>query len=1216
MAVEAHFGGKCIDAGCVDGLRIPVKMVVIFHRKNEQERPLRDLNRIRVGTMTIRVGMMTIKVRTGLTCCHYHFGVMKITRYGLVFSLVFSVLTFGLSSPGNAVTGPTLTIPTYNGLTSLNPNTVDGNLSINTQINHLQRSGFFYVGQHGELIANTTFGSATVVSNLPFKVRYTINEGRVWSDGVPITAADLLVHHITCSSKYSVVANLGSPSDTSKQPEFKSTCYGGVYDQRVVATPTISSDKLSITVEYDKFFPGWAQASPMPFPAHALVPISIGKLAKPDIAAALTFKAAFERAVVGYDRNALLAYAKAWSSGYNLTDISKETNPLFLVSNGGYVVESAVANKSVSLVYNEKYNSGPRVGGIARINFRVIADGNTAEQALANREIDLLEAVPTADGISRLRNLSNVKIYSYSSGVYEHLDLRVSGASSGGEPYSGVFAGNSTRAQDLRRAFLLAFPREEIVEKVIAPINPQAKPLNSLFFRIDEPDYSNAVAKNGISAFTKDSQGVRESQALDIVKKYFPNASNVNPQVKVNLLWGTPTNSRRLALTQIAKISLARAGFDLNAPGLSAWSTQLRSSNYDAAIFAWVHSDGTVERNLGNYSTNGGNNFMGYSDNLLDTSYSEIRGNMIPGGVLFNTLVTAENQIYKNAWSLPLFQAPAAFAANSSLANFKPGSNSLPAIWNYWELSLPGAKPFELFVAATTSTDNSNNTTTQTIHQNGGVEVNWSTQILGAKGYLEQKFVPLALGQVATTPPRWVGYNYLDFCWEKLPEYGVGVTCGRVGWGFFSQSGNVLTGNFDFALSDGVDFVTLNTTKGSTCARFGPSGNLSTANNITCWVGITITPNHTYAIKLFADTSYGDNWWQASLVNETTGELFILGRIKSLINNNTKKLASTTLRVNYSGVPKSCDDVPIVDTYMTNVVINGTQSEYAGYQAGSCVKAIVSPNELSQGGYALRMGGEKPETRQLSAKNIQISSVNTKPVSSKPTTPSFSGINFVGNKINISVNIGTNAANRPDKVYLVAPKLGVRAAKPLAGVISGNIATWTLGFNKSLAGLAIPFEIVSEKLGVKSDPVTATYRAPAVADGTTSVPPTPTGFKSLIIRNSVVITAEIKVKEGALATNAYLVSENLGFTSARPLKGEVAGSKIIAEINLKPSMLGKKYPVSIYVTNSKGKSKSLEGIVLIPKAQAPPTQPKLICEKGAQIRTDFEGSCPPGWTSG
>jgi hypothetical protein len=31
VAVEAHFGGKCIEAGCVDGLRIPVKMGKKIH---------------------------------------------------------------------------------------------------------------------------------------------------------------------------------------------------------------------------------------------------------------------------------------------------------------------------------------------------------------------------------------------------------------------------------------------------------------------------------------------------------------------------------------------------------------------------------------------------------------------------------------------------------------------------------------------------------------------------------------------------------------------------------------------------------------------------------------------------------------------------------------------------------------------------------------------------------------------------------------------------------------------------------------------------------------------------------------------------------------------------------------------------------------------------------------------------------------------------------
>jgi hypothetical protein len=609
-----------------------------------------------------------------------------------------------------------------------------------------------------------------------------------------------------------------------------------------------------------------------------------------------------------------------------------------LVSNGGYVIESAVANQSVSLVYNEKYNSGPQVQGIARINFRVIADGNAAAQALANREIDILEAVPTADSLSNLRNLPNVIVYNYSSSLFEHIDLRVAPAKNGGEQtYSGVFAGDSARAQDLRRAFLLAFPREEIIEKVIAPVNPQAKPLNSLMFRMGEANYSNAVSKSGITLFTKDSQSIREAQALDLVKKYFPSASNTNPQVKVNLLWGSPTNTRRLAVTQLAKTSLARAGFDLIAPGLSGWGAQIYSSKYDAAIFAWARADGSAERNLLAYCTDCTQNYMGYSDALLDSSLSVIQDTNLSGNSLFNTFVAAENQIYKKAWSLPLFESPAAFAANSSLINFKPGSNSLPGVWNYWELTLPGAKPFELFA--------------------------------------------------------------------------------------------------------------------------------------------------------------------------------------------------------------------------------------------------------------------------------------TSPTSSTPNNLSFRGINFVGNKINLTVNIGTNAATRPDKVYLVAPKLGITSTKPLAGSISGNIASWSLGFNKSLAGLMIPFEIASEKNGVKSDPITASYQAPTLDDATASVPPTPTKFKSLIVGNSAVVTAEIKIKVGALATNAYLVSKELGFTSARPLKGEVVGSKVIAEIEVKPSMKGKNYPVSIYLTNSKGKSKSLEGVISIPKAPSAPTgaPDTVVCTKSSLTRT-FEGTkCPPGW---
>jgi len=87
------------------------------------------------------------------------------------------------------------------------------------------------------------------------------------------------------------------------------------------------------------------------------------------------------------------------------------------------------------------------------------------------------------------------------------------------------------------------------------------------------------------------------------------------------------------------------------------------------------------------------------------------------------------------------------------------------------------------------------------------------------------------------------------------------------------------------------------------------------------------------------------------------------------------------------------------------------------------------------------------------------------------------------------------------------------------------------------------------------------------------------------------------------------------------LKGEVAGSKIVVEIDLKPSMAGKSYPVSIYVTNSKGKSKSLDGVISIPKAPSAPKNPAgapgtLICVNkfNPNRTTTSEGtSCPVGW---
>ena len=135
----------------------------------------------------------------------------------------------------------------------------------------------------------------------------------------------------------------------------------------------------------------------------------------------------------------------------------------------------------------------------------------------------------------------------------------------------------------------MAYPRDEIVDKLIKPINSSAVRMDSLLIFPSEPGYADMVKQSGVSKYTKGTQAEREAAALALVRKH--SASNV----KVNLLWGTPSNARRAASAQIVKAALGRAGFDVNAPGVVAWSSQLDSSAWDAEFFAWVKSSVTQQ---------------------------------------------------------------------------------------------------------------------------------------------------------------------------------------------------------------------------------------------------------------------------------------------------------------------------------------------------------------------------------------------------------------------------------------------------------------------------------------------------------------------------------------------------------------------------------------------------------------------------------------------
>lgn len=249
------------------------------------------------------------------------------------------------------------------------------------------------------------------------------------------------------------------------------------------------------------------------------------------------------------------------------------------------------------------------------------------------------------------------------------------------------------------------------------------------------------------------------------------------------------------------------------------------------------------------------------------------------------------------------------------------------------------------------------------------------------------------------------------------------------------------------------------------------------------------------------------------------------------------------------------------------------------------------------------------------------------PTKEKPQTPSFSKVNFVGNKINIDVNFANSGSSSPDKIYLVAPSLGINTSNPLPGKVSGNTASWDVDFSKLLGGSMIPLEIISERDGVASQPLIGTFQAPIVLESNSfsGVPFAPKNFKTRFVGSSVIVSVESTPKEGANPTEVRLFGTSLGITKRRPLNGDLVGSKGFIEIALKNSMAGKRYPVVVYFINGRGESKPLSATLVVPSASrfssipkviptAPKAPPKtVICSRANQTRA-FEGeACPPGW---
>lgn len=607
---------------------------------------------------------------------------MKIKRIGVGLAVVAAATALALTGCTGSSNGSSgsdeinqnqsLTIAQNGPFNAYNTNTANDYNTYNTNVTYMTWASFNYYDSTPKLVKNTKFGTYSVVTKDPLTIKYTVNKGVKWSDGTPVNAADLLIEWASMLPEY----------NNPKGVNFGSVSAGSV--PLATTAPKVSADGQSITFSYSTPYVDWEQLAFNPgVAAHAVYDVAFPGQKLTGVQADKKVETAIESG----DTSTLTALAKAWDTGFEFSGNLPSNKELYL-SDGPYVITNYVKGQYVTLTRNKDYTWGP-VPKVKTLTIRFISDPTAQVQALQNGEVAIIEGQADSDTVASLKQLKGVTTKTEADSTYEHVDLTVNNAvgaggtaNSGAKPgpfdaasYGGGTAG-AQKALEVREAFLSALPRQQIVDNLIKPINPNAKLDNSQTFLPGTPGYDQSVANNGSAQYDK----VDVAKAKQLLKQ-----AGVTGTVNVRFLYDK-SNTRRAQEYALIKSSEAQAGFNVIDDGNPNWSSILGNGSYDASLFAWQYTSLAVTGSEAEIQTNGGNNFTGYSNPTVDANWKTLSSS-------FNTatqqkaLAAIDKEMWSDAYGATLYQFPDVVAYSSTVKGVSYSPLAPNQFWNFWDWS-------------------------------------------------------------------------------------------------------------------------------------------------------------------------------------------------------------------------------------------------------------------------------------------------------------------------------------------------------------------------------------------------------------------------------------------------------------------------------------------------------------------------------------------------
>lgn len=560
-----------------------------------------------------------------------------------------------------------------------NSDSATGNATANANVLYFMQSGFNYYDGDLNLVPDESFGTYEKTSDDPLTVTYTVNEGVNWSDGTPVSAADLLLAWGALSGNFNTVEEEVDPEtgEVTNPDEVEAGVYFNFTSDSVGLIeefPEISEDGKSITFVYTKPFGDWEVNLGIGVPAHvtAMHALEIDDPAEATQALIDAFQ--------NNDAAALGPISQFWNTGYQFGDTLPEDESLYL-SSGPYVMVDFVKDQYLTLEKNPDY-TGDMVPSIDQVTFRYNEDPMAMVQALANGEMNLISPQSTADVLAAVEGLGEgFDFTTAEEAVYEHVDMAVN---NGGPFDPATYGGDAEVAKKVRQAFLHLIPRNEIVEKLIQPLNPEAVVRNSFTAITGSPMYDGIVEANGMADIYAE---VDVEAATALIEE-----AGVETPIDVRMLFAKSNVRRQNEFVLIQDSANSSGLFNVIDASSDEWGSLLSDTSvYDACFFGWQSTSTAVTESDANFRTGGGNNFYGYSNPEVDALYDELQ-------VATETeeqqsiLQQIEKILVDDAFGLTIFQFPSVSAWSSNLSGVDPIAISPTILWNFWEWEITTAE--------------------------------------------------------------------------------------------------------------------------------------------------------------------------------------------------------------------------------------------------------------------------------------------------------------------------------------------------------------------------------------------------------------------------------------------------------------------------------------------------------------------------------------------